>query len=234
MAKFDIVAPTPMSSNKASEIRGSRRTSILGTMAGWGLKALTATLRIELHDRCGIGDAAKCHAPVIYALWHNRIGIVPAVWQRLCGGHRRAVVMASASHDGDLVAQAMKVFGLEAVRGSSSRRGVAALIGLLRELKGGKDACITPDGPRGPRYQLQPGVIALAQSSGASVVPVHVRFGKQWVLKTWDRFVIPMPFSRVQVIFDHPIQIPRQLEPEAFEQTRSKIESILLAGVSSE
>src|SRR5690606_9214875 len=118
------------------------------------------------------------------------------------GTHRKAVVLASASHDGAALASAMAVFGLGAVRGSSSRRGVAALIALKRALKSGVDVCITPDGPRGPRYGLQPGVVKLAASSGAPIIPIHVRFSSAWRLNTWDRFVLPKPFSRVHMIFD--------------------------------
>jgi lysophospholipid acyltransferase (LPLAT)-like uncharacterized protein len=120
------------------------------------------------------------------------------------------------------------VFGLGSVRGSSSRRGVAALVGLKRELSSGTDVCLTPDGPRGPRYVLQAGAVKLAQSSGAPLVPVHVRFSSAWRLKTWDRFVIPKPFSRVTVTFSDPIHIPRVLEEAEFENRRLELENLLV------
>ena len=124
----------------------------------------------------------------------------------------------------------MAVFGLGAVRGSSSRRGVAALIGLKRALIDGHDVCLTPDGPRGPRYQIQAGFVKLAQASGSPVVPVHVRFSSAWRLKSWDRFVIPKPFSRVVVTFAEAIYVPRDLDDAAFEKERLRIESILVNG----
>jgi lysophospholipid acyltransferase (LPLAT)-like uncharacterized protein len=155
---------------------------------------------------------------------------VPPAWRKLCGSHRSTVTLTSASHDGDMVARAMAVFGLGAVRGSSSRRGVAALVGLKRALTEGLDVCLTPDGPRGPRYQIQPGAIKLAQSSGAPLVPIHVRFANAWRLKTWDRFVIPKPFSRVTITFAKAIQIPRELDDAAFENHLRHLQELMIAG----
>lgn len=219
-----------MGTRKGSEIRSDIKSSVLGTLAGWCMKTLAATLRVEIRDECGIGSPEKKTPPVIYVLWHNRIFTVPPAWYRLCGAHRKASVMASASHDGDMVARAMAVFGMGAVRGSSSRRGVAALVGLKRELAAGSDVCLTPDGPRGPRYALQAGAVKLAQSSGAPLVPVHVRFASAWYLKTWDRFVIPKPFSQVIVTFAAPISIPRELDDAEFETRRHELENLLVAG----
>jgi hypothetical protein len=217
-------------SKKGTEIRGSRKSAALGTLAGRAMKLLAATLRMDVRDLCGIGSQATGLPPVIYVLWHNRFFIVPAAWQKLCGDHRHTVALTSASHDGDMVARAMAVFGLGSVRGSSSRRGVAALVGLKRALQQGSDICVTPDGPRGPRYRVQPGVIKLAESTGAPIIPIHVRFSSAWRLKTWDRFVIPMPFSRVEVTFDEAIHTGRGLDAEAFEHERAKLEALLTAG----
>jgi lysophospholipid acyltransferase (LPLAT)-like uncharacterized protein len=140
------------------------------------------------------------------------------------------VALTSASNDGAMVAAAMKVFGLGSVRGSSSRRGVAALVGLKRALAEGLDICLTPDGPRGPRYKVQPGFLKLAEATGAPIIPIHLRFSNAWRLKTWDRFVIPKPFSRVEITFDEPIRIPRGLDEAAFEAERLKLETLLVAG----
>lgn len=219
-----------MSSRKGSEIRSDFKSSVLGALAGWSMKLLAATLRIEIRDECGIGRPEPSVPPVIYLLWHNRILTVPAAWSRLCGAHRGSVVLTSASHDGHSLARAMAVFGLGAVRGSSSRRGVAALVGMKRALREGMDVCITPDGPRGPRYVVQPGVVKLSQSSGAPVVPIHVAFSSAWRLRTWDRFVIPKPFSRVAVTFAAAIEIPQTADESAFEGQRLKLESLMVSG----
>jgi lysophospholipid acyltransferase (LPLAT)-like uncharacterized protein len=219
-----------MSRKKGTEIRSDRKSAILGTLAGWAMKLLAATLRFDIRDRCGIGGSATTMPPVIYALWHNRFFCVPPAWNRICYGHRKTVALTSASHDGDMVARAMAVFGLGSVRGSSSRRGVAALVGLKRALQEGLDICVTPDGPRGPRYIVQPGVIKLAESTGAPIVPIHVRFSSAWRLKTWDRFVIPKPFSRVEVVFDQAVTLPRGMDDQQFESERLTLENILTEG----
>ena len=193
------------------------------------MKLLAATLRMEIRDHCGIGPGGAM-PPVIYVLWHNRFFCVPPAWCRVTKGQRKSVALTSASHDGDMVAHAVAVFGLGAVRGSSSRRGVAALVGLKRALQEGLDICVTPDGPRGPRYQVQPGVIKLAESTGAPIVPIHVVFHSAWRLKTWDRFVIPKPFSRVAVTFAEPIHLTRGMNEEAFENERQKLEQLMIQG----
>jgi lysophospholipid acyltransferase (LPLAT)-like uncharacterized protein len=219
-----------MSSKKRSEIRGDRKSALLGTLAGWSMKLMAATLRLEVRDLCGAASREHPLPPAIFILWHNRFFVVPPAWSRLCHGRRKTVALTSASKDGDMVAHAMAVFGLGAVRGSSSRRAVAALVGLKRALMEGLDVCLTPDGPRGPRYKIQPGFLKLADATGAPIVPIHVRFHSAWRLKTWDRFVIPKPFSRVEVTFAEPVTIPRGLDDAAFETERLKLENLLVAG----
>jgi lysophospholipid acyltransferase (LPLAT)-like uncharacterized protein len=219
-----------MSSKKGTEIRSDRKSALLGMLAGWTMKLLAATLRFDIRDRCGIGGPATTMPPVIYVLWHNRFFCVPPAWNRICYGHRKTVALTSASHDGDMVARAMAVFGLGSVRGSTSRRGVAALVGLKRALQEGLDICVTPDGPRGPRYIVQPGVIKLAESTGAPIIPIHVRFSSAWRLKTWDRFVIPKPFSRVDVTFAEPIRLTRGVDADTFENERLNLEKLMVHG----
>lgn len=219
-----------MSNRKRHDIRGTRKSDLLGLLAGWAMKLMVATLRLEVRDLCGIGTPAAAIPPVIYILWHNRFFTVPAAWNKICRAHRQSVTLTSASRDGAMVARAMAVFGLGAVRGSSSRRGVAALVGLKRAILAGFDVCLTPDGPRGPRYQLQSGVIKLAEATGAPVIPVHVRFSAAWRLKTWDRFVIPKPFSRVEVTFAQAIHLPAGMTASEFENARLQIQSLLVNG----
>lgn len=219
-----------MSSKKRSDIRGDRKNILIGTVAGWSMKLLATTLKLEIHDRCGLSNKPATLEPAIYVLWHNRFFVVPPAWNRLCYGVRKTVALTSASKDGAMVAAAMKVCGLESIRGSSSRRAVAALVGLKRALQEGFDVCLTPDGPRGPRYKIQPGFIKLAEATSAPIIPIHLKFSNAWRLKTWDRFVIPKPFSRVEVIFAEPIRIPRGLDDAAFEAERLKLETLLVNG----
>ncbi len=219
-----------MSSAKRTEIRGSRIDAIAGTLIGWFMRAWSKTLRFDIYDRCGVTTAADPIPPVIFALWHNRIFTMPPIWWRTGGNLRKSVVLTSASGDGSILAAALRVFDLGAVRGSSSRRGVAALVGMKKALKEGLDICITPDGPRGPRYSFQPGVIKLAQSSGAPIVPIHLHFKDAWSLKTWDGLLIPRPFSEVQVTFDELIYIPRTLDDAEFQAQVERVRAILVKG----
>ena len=220
-----------MSAAKSTEIRGTRRAEWLGTLAGWAMRCWAKTLRYEIHDRCGIITPGGHAGPVIFALWHNRIFTLPPIWWKTGGNGRKSVVLTSASKDGAILSSAMAVFGLGAVRGSSSRRAVAALIGMKRALMEGLDVCITPDGPRGPRYGFHPGVIKLAESSRVPIVPIHARFSSAWRLKSWDALVIPRPFSRVTVVFDEMLLIPPKLDEAAFQAHLARVRAVLLTGL---
>ena len=219
-----------MSKPHSTEIRSDRKSEILGTLAGWVMRCWSKLLFFEVYDRCGVITAHDPIRPVIYALWHNRIFTIPPIWWRTGGNLRKSVVLTSASKDGAILAKAMEVFDLGAVRGSSSRRAVAALIGMKRSLLQGFDVCITPDGPRGPRYSFHPGVIKLAQMTGAPIVPIHLHFTRVWRLKTWDRLVIPKPFSRVIVVFDELLVVPPQLDEAGFAAQVERVKTILLTG----
>ena len=216
-----------MSDASSHEIRGDRRSAALGKLAGGVMKLWALTLRYQIEDRCGITTPGNHAAPVIFALWHNRIFAVPPIWSKTGGNGRRSVVLTSASKDGAILSSAMAFFGLGAVRGSSSRRAVAALIGMKRALKDGQDVCITPDGPRGPRYSFHPGVVKLAESSGAAIVPIHAHFSSAWRLKSWHRLAIPKPFSRVRVIFDEMLVVPAKLGEDAFQDQLTRVQGIL-------
>ncbi|MFT4175511.1 MAG: lysophospholipid acyltransferase family protein [Luteolibacter sp.] len=219
-----------MSKKNDSEIRIDRKSILLGTLIGWVMKVWSWTLRYHVTDHVGITRHGNFPQPVILALWHNRIFALPPIWYRTIGKHRPCVVLTSASHDGTTLATAMSVFGLGAVRGSSSRRAVAALIAMKRALKEGSDICITPDGPRGPRYEFQPGIVKIAESSGSPIIPMHARFHSAWRLKTWDRFVIPKPFSRVDFSYGEALHVAPCADADAFEAERKRIEAALLAG----
>ena len=220
-----------MSKPHSTEIRGDRKSEILGTLAGWLMRGWSKLLFFEVSDRCGVTTPQDPLPPVIFALWHNRIFTIPPIWWRTGGNLRKSVVLTSASKDGAILAKAMAVFGLGAVRGSSSRRAVAALIGMKRALQEGHDVCITPDGPRGPCYSFHPGVIKLAQATGTAIVPIHLHFTSAWRLKTWDRLVIPKPFSRVTVVFGELLVVPRKLDEAGFAAQIERVKSILLTGV---
>lgn len=116
--------------------------------------------------------------------------------------------MSSNSYDGEYMGRIIQKFGFVAVKGSSSRNAVRALLGLRRALEEGWTVAFTLDGPRGPRYKVKPGPVALARSSGVPMTMFHMAVDRAWVLNTWDRLIIPKPFSRVLVRFGRLISVP--------------------------
>lgn len=219
----------PKSTNTA--IRTNRVSKLSGYLAGVVMKLWSLTLRYEVDGKKGVSKPWIGERPVMFAMWHNRIFTMPPIWSKTGGRDRSTVVLTSASKDGTTLATAMSMFGLGAIRGSSSRRAVSALIGMKKALRDGFDVCVTPDGPKGPRYTVQPGVIKIAQATETEIIPIHIRYGAAWRLKTWDRFVIPKPFSRVRVNFGKPHRISRDLSPEGFENARISLEECLISGI---
>ncbi|MES2995743.1 MAG: lysophospholipid acyltransferase family protein [Verrucomicrobiota bacterium] len=208
--------------------RSSRSAVLLGTLAGWISRAWFFTLRSRLEHRGEFRDMPAT-APVIYSMWHNRVFSLPPAWKHFFGKTRKVVILTSASKDGAMVDAAMRVLRIRSVRGSSSRRGAAALVGLMRAIRAGNDAAVTPDGPKGPRHSFQPGIVKLAQATGAPIVPLHTVCESAWYLKTWDRIVIPKPFSRMTLICGPMIYVPKQLTAEEFDAKVEEARHAMLA-----
>ncbi len=137
--------------------------------------------------------------------------------------------MVSASRDGGFLTGILECFKVQPVRGSSSRRGRQALLELTTWAERGYDLAITPDGPRGPVYVVQEGVMALAQLTGLPIVPVSYYVNWKIRLKSWDRFQIPLPFSRCEMIYSKPIRVPRDATDAEREQLRQQLENELRA-----
>ena len=215
---------------KGTEIHTNRKSRLSGHLAAAVMKLWSLTLRYEVDGKKGLSKPPLGERPVIFALWHNRIFTMPPIWKKTGGKDRKTVVLTSASKDGTTLATAMASFGLGAIRGSSSRRAVSALIGMKKALREGYDVCVTPDGPRGPRYVVQPGVIKIAQATDTEIIPIHIRYDAAWRLRTWDRFVIPKPFSRVTVSFGEPHRIGKDFDDVDFESARLALEQCLVSG----
>lgn len=137
--------------------------------------------------------------------------------------------MASASNDGRIAAKVVELFGNETLKGSSSRGGAKVLFLMVKGLKAGKTGAVTPDGPRGPLYQLQAGVISIAQKSGKPLVPFHTESTRQWIFeKSWDKHKLPKPFSTIVIGVGKPFYIPSKLEREEFDSYRKSFEMEML------
>jgi lysophospholipid acyltransferase (LPLAT)-like uncharacterized protein len=187
-------------------------------------RLVTSSLRCEWRDLSGLAEAQDS-PPVIFCLWHNRLAISMIVHRRY---PRRLAALISASRDGALLSAVMGKFGVEQVRGSSSRRGPQALLELTTHAERGFDLAVTPDGPKGPRYVVQDGVISLAQVTGLPIIPVTCNTGRKICLKSWDRFQVPLPFSRCELILNRPILVPRAADKLEREERRRELESTLL------
>lgn len=191
------------------------------------LRIWERTLRYQVDDRAGL-----LNKPVnecgIGAVWHNRLLIMPFVLKRFFP-RREGAALVSASRDGTWIAALVERIGFNVVRGSSSRLGARAMFQMADFLASGRDVVIAPDGPRGPVYELGPGIVWLAQKSGASVFPLHLEYSSCWRLKNWDRFILPRPFSKVRVIFGPPHHVAATTGNEEFERERLRLQNAMMA-----
>jgi lysophospholipid acyltransferase (LPLAT)-like uncharacterized protein len=197
---------------------------VLGPMLGsLAVRVLALTLSIRREEEA-VRSHWRSEAPTIYTSWHGRILMMPLLY-----GQLKARVLASRSEDGELAARFIARFGLEVIRGSSTRGGAEALRALARLLAEGKGVFVVPDGPKGPREVVKPGIVMLARLSGAPIVPMAFGASREWRLRSWDEFRIPKPFARCVMRFGAPIHIPGQLDRAGAEAARKEVESALHA-----
>jgi len=144
----------------------------------------------------------------ILAFWHRHLLLMPYAYRG-----RRISVLVSQSKDGELIARTVARFGIDASRGSSSRGGAQGMRSLLRKAADGYDLAFTPDGPRGPAEVVQPGVILAAAATGLPVQPVALAATRCRRLRSWDRFVVPLPLSTVHFVYGEPFMVARRADP---------------------
>ena len=195
------------------------------------LRLIAATLRYRVCDPHGFLQR-KDISQAIYCAWHNRLALCMKMYFTFSGERRSKAGIAglvSASRDGAFLSAILERFGVQPVRGSSSRRGAQALLELKTWAERGYDLAITPDGPRGPRYVVQEGAMALAQITGLPLVPASYHLHWKIQLKSWDRFQIPLPFSRCDVFAGRIIQVPREISDAGREALRQQFEAELRA-----
>ncbi len=193
------------------------------------VRAVSATLRYRWTDRSGY-FANPPAEPAIYCIWHNRLALclIPYFgYIRKRNQTPGLAAMVSASKDGGFLAGILECFGVQPVRGSTSRRGPQALLELTGWAERGYDLAIAPDGPRGPAYVVQEGIIGLAQVTGLPIIPVSYYLRWKIQVKSWDRFQIPLPFSFCEMLFGQPIRVPRKASDEEREALRQQLERTL-------
>ncbi|MDB4664850.1 lysophospholipid acyltransferase family protein [Verrucomicrobia bacterium] len=200
---------------------------ILGNMAGLMIKSMAQTVRFQFNDPHDVQNLT----PVIFCIWHNRLALALEVLTRHMqkfNPDRRLAALASASKDGGFLSVVLQSYGVHAIRGSSSRRGSQAMREMIAMLRKGHDLAITPDGPRGPKYKVQSGVVGLAQITGMPIVPVSSCLSRKWTLKSWDAFQVPIPFCQCVVNIGKPLYVDRESSMEQREEIRQQLATEML------
>ena len=187
---------------------------------------ITLTCRVRWHNRAAYDQYVAEQKSFIIAMWHNCSTICS--WGMRGSG---ITVMVSGSRDGEYVSRLALLFGLKTMRGSSSRGAKKSISTGLSLLRNGKAIAITPDGPRGPRYKVQSGVLWFAAASGAPILPLHIESSRQWVLDSWDKHRFPKPFSTIHIRFGDPISISRDDLEHRMESTTLLAEQAMMRNV---
>jgi len=192
------------------------------------LRLYLSLLRIRVAgEEIALGCLAD-YGRVIVAVWHQRF--LPALAYVTKFRNFEPIVMISQSKDGELAARLAQRLGLVPVRGSSTRGGETALAAILKALKKNPAVIHIVDGPQGPKGIVKPGLISMAQMSGAVILPVFVSANRAWIMGSWDRFLVPKPFSKVTIEWGPPLVVPQDLDPAQNEEFRSEIEQRLSEG----
>jgi len=207
------------------DLHGDNRLSLgarLSILAGGRtIKALAGTWRYRIIDGDYIDGLRRENVPALFALWHGEM--LPLLWHHRNEG---IAVVVSEHKDGEIIARILEWLGYSLIRGSTSRGAARALLGLVRTLKSGQDAAITPDGPRGPRHKFAPGAVIAANRAGTPILPIVAHVDRCWQLSSWDGFLIPKPFARITVAYGPPTLVTAETLREAAEEG-PRIEAIM-------
>ncbi len=176
--------------------------AVAGAISGPAVRALASSWRIQVVHEERWRALYQASRPHVFLLWHE--ALLPLLWQHRNQG---VAIVVSEARDGQYLSDLALTLGYGAVRGSSSRGGARALLGAVRELQAGRSVAFTPDGPRGPRRELKPGVVAAAQRGGGVIVPIHAEADRAWRLHSWDRFMIPKPLARVRITYGRTFEV---------------------------
>ena len=192
-------------------------------LAALFIRVLHATMRIRHEGREELQRLQEQDHNYIIAFWHDQL-----LMMSYCYTGKRMAILISQHGDGELIARTLAWLGHESVRGSSTRGGLAALRALVSRLRSGWDIAFTPDGPRGPRWQAQPGVIQAARLSGVPIVPVAFSAHPARRFSSWDKFLLPYPFSRGVFTYGQPVYVARDSTRESQESSRLHLEATLV------
>ncbi len=192
---------------------------LAGTVGRRLVDALMASVRFRAEGAEHYESLAAEGQPVIFAVWHGRL--LPLTYYHR---HRNITAIISRSEDGEYIARVVEGWGYRTVRGSTSRGGSSALRSLVKAARAGQSLAITPDGPRGPRQRLQPGVVTAAQLTGLPIIPLACGASRAWWPGGWDRFCVPKPFARVRVMYGTPRRVARDASESELERHALELE----------
>jgi lysophospholipid acyltransferase (LPLAT)-like uncharacterized protein len=218
----------PLWSGAVVPHEATSKQRVLARLIYWIARLLSATLRYRwARDPLQLLQTGR---PYIFCVWHNRLPLSLVMYRQFVEAARapfRMAALVSASRDGAMMTRVLELFGVEPARGSSSRRGTQALLELAEWTARGYDIAFAPDGPRGPIYEMKPGIIALAQMTGRPILPASYRLTRKITLKSWDHFQIPLPFSTCIFNYSDPVLVPREFRDEEREKIRARVEAEL-------
>lgn len=186
------------------------------------LRALSSTWRVRFVGAEGLFASWARGERVIVAFWHDRLLMMPiaARGQRVC-------VLVSQHRDGEIAARVLRRLGIEVARGSATRGGARGFIGMVEAYRSGCTVAVLPDGPRGPRHAVKPGVVHLARATGAPIFPVAAMARPAKRLASWDRLIVPLPFARVVLRAGEPMRVPADTSRDELEIYRRALEERL-------
>jgi hypothetical protein len=190
------------------------------------IRLVELTSRWTLRGTEPMTEMAARGEPFIAAFWHGRMVLMPGTWRRI-GAGRTMRMLISMHRDGVTISRVIGHLGVETIAGSTSRGGTEALHALIRTLRAGGPVGITPDGPRGPRMRASPGLATVASRMKVPVFVVSFSSTRRRLFKSWDRFLLPLPFSRVTVVMKGPIDVRQNAATAGLEDMRRRIEDAL-------
>jgi lysophospholipid acyltransferase (LPLAT)-like uncharacterized protein len=213
--------------------KSAAAAQLASLLIGAYIRLVHATSRWDFVGRDHFDNAAAGGQGVILAFWHGRLMMASTVRSQT---DKRVFMLISAHRDGEIIAKGVHSFGVEFIRGSAAnpkkpgknKGGASAIAQMIAVLKSGHVVGVTPDGPRGPGERVQKGIIRLAQMSGAPIVPAAYSVSRGPQMKTWDRFLLALPFSRGVYVAGPAIEIPKENDAETVETARRTVENALL------
>jgi lysophospholipid acyltransferase (LPLAT)-like uncharacterized protein len=221
------LAAEPPQKSTSEEREFSLRERILLWLISWAgylaISVIGPTLRYSISwEEEPSPPGAIFERPVIYSFWHRVVFPASWMWRK-----QRIAVMVSRSFDGECIARIIERLGFVAVRGSSSRGGAGALLGMKRVLERGESVAFTIDGPRGPKYVAKPGPVGLSKVTSIPMAAFYVALGNSWVLETWDDFMIPKPFSKALVRLSRKTVVPADADDAQIADYHAELQAAL-------